>query len=307
MIKNAVAWVSGLVLLASAPLLAEGPEGTAGRDSSLKSLAEIKQAIQKTQDELDQLRQKEATRPPITEAEPVTAVVEKAAASEVKQKDTHATAPVLAEKRTAPRQVERARVSRSKPAVLAEIRKVQPRVDRLAMRNGKRRSAGSSRLKAVIDLDDQRMRVYVNGDHEYTWKVSTGRSGHLTPTGTYKPQWLARMHYSSKYDDAPMPYSVFFHGGYAVHGTNSISRLGRPASHGCVRLHPNNAKTLFNLVKEHGKGNATIEIVGEPPIRYRRYKNAQSVRPVYEEERDSSRNERSSARSGSGWKPFEFH
>lgn len=126
-------------------------------------------------------------------------------------------------------------------------------------------------LKAVIDLGDQRMRVYVNGRHEYTWKVSTARPGYVTPNGTFRPQWLARMHYSRKYDDAPMPYSVFYSKGFAVHGTTSISRLGRPASHGCVRLHPNNARTLFNLVRKHGKSKSRIVVVGSPSYGSSRY------------------------------------
>jgi lipoprotein-anchoring transpeptidase ErfK/SrfK len=126
-------------------------------------------------------------------------------------------------------------------------------------------------LKAVVDLSDQRMRVYINGYHEYTWKVSTARPGYVTPNGTFRPQWLARMHYSKKYDDAPMPYSVFYSDGFAVHGTTSISRLGRPASHGCVRLHPDNARTLFNLVRKHGKSNSRIVVVGSPNYGSSRY------------------------------------
>ena len=119
----------------------------------------------------------------------------------------------------------------------------------------------STGVKAVIDLTRQKMNVYVDGEHEYTWKVSTGRKGYITPTGHFRPYFLNRMHYSRKYDNAPMPYSVFFHGGYAVHGTNSISRLGRPASHGCIRLHPSNARRLFKLVKKHGKHRSRIVIV----------------------------------------------
>lgn len=121
------------------------------------------------------------------------------------------------------------------------------------------------RLKAVIDLPAQEMQVYVDGSQRYSWKISSGRSGYPTPSGYYKPQWLSRMHYSKKFDDAPMPYAVFFKGGYAVHGTMSISRLGAPASHGCVRLHPDNAKTFFELVQRHGKSNSSIELVGRAP------------------------------------------
>lgn len=91
---------------------------------------------------------------------------------------------------------------------------------------------------ARIDLSAQRMYVSVNGVRRYTWRVSTGRRGYRTPVGRYRPWLLRRMHYSSKYNNSPMPHSIFFRGGYAIHGTYQKKSLGRPASHGCVRLHP---------------------------------------------------------------------
>ncbi len=94
----------------------------------------------------------------------------------------------------------------------------------------------------------------------YRWKVSTARKGYVTPRGSWKAKWLSRYHRSSKYDDAPMPYAVFFKGGYAVHATYDIKRLGRPASHGCVRLHPNNAAEFFALTRQHGLANTRIVI-----------------------------------------------
>ena len=115
-------------------------------------------------------------------------------------------------------------------------------------------------VKARIDLSEQNMEVYVNGSYYASWKVSTARRGYRTPTGTYKPKWLARMHYSKKYHHSPMPHSIFFYGGYAIHGTYAIKRLGHPASHGCVRLLPKHAATLFWLVREHGMKNTTITI-----------------------------------------------
>jgi lipoprotein-anchoring transpeptidase ErfK/SrfK len=93
-----------------------------------------------------------------------------------------------------------------------------------------------------------------------TWKVSTGRRGYDTPTGSWSPTWLSRNHKSKTYDDAPMPFAVFFTGGYAVHATEFESRLGTRASHGCVRLSLQNAATFFNLVKTYGKDNTTIMI-----------------------------------------------
>src|SRR5262245_47768516 len=96
--------------------------------------------------------------------------------------------------------------------------------------------AAAASVVAKIDLSSQRMYVTVNGVAKYTWPVSTARAGYRTPTGSFRPQRLERMWYSSKYENSPMPHSVFFLGGYAVHGTGAIGSLGRPASHGCVRL-----------------------------------------------------------------------
>jgi len=111
-----------------------------------------------------------------------------------------------------------------------------------------------------VDLSSQRMHVTVNGSHYATWPVSTGRRGYRTPTGSHRPKLLKRKHYSSKYHGSPMPYSIFFRGGYAIHGTYEAGALGRPASHGCIRLHPSNAAELFSLVRAHGKSNTRIVI-----------------------------------------------
>lgn len=113
---------------------------------------------------------------------------------------------------------------------------------------------------AQISLSSQRMLVYVNGERRYTWKVSTARPGYRTPTGNYKPYHLARRHYSSIYNNSPMPHSIFFYKGYAIHGSSETKQLGRPASHGCVRLHPSNAARLYALVKRHGHSKTTIRI-----------------------------------------------
>lgn len=109
--------------------------------------------------------------------------------------------------------------------------------------------AKAGTVTARIDLSEQTMRVYVNGWPRYTWAVSTARPGYRTPVGAYRAQRLERMWYSRKYDLSPMPHSIFFKGGYAIHGTEYIKRLGTPASHGCVRLHPDHAAELFSLVR----------------------------------------------------------
>ncbi len=118
----------------------------------------------------------------------------------------------------------------------------------------------AAQLEARIDLSDQKMRIYQNGRLRHSWKISTARRGYRTPTGSYKPTRMHKMWYSRKYHMSPMPHSIFFKGGYAVHGTNEIKNLGRPASHGCVRLHPDNARTLFRMVERVGRANAAIKI-----------------------------------------------
>ncbi|MCG6858282.1 MAG: L,D-transpeptidase [Salaquimonas sp.] len=120
--------------------------------------------------------------------------------------------------------------------------------------------AHAAAVEARIDLSDQRMRVYQYGFLRYTWPVSTARRGYVTPVGSYRPQRLEKMWYSRKYHMSPMPHSVFFRGGYAIHGTNAVKHLGSPASHGCVRLLPANAATFYSLVKSAGNGNVKITI-----------------------------------------------
>lgn len=115
-------------------------------------------------------------------------------------------------------------------------------------------------IVAHIDISSQTMTVTKFGFPIHTWRVSTARSGYYTPTGKYSPQRMARMWYSKKYDNAPMPYSVFFNGGYAIHGTNHVKQLGRPASHGCVRLDTANAAQFYSLVEAEGRGNTRIVI-----------------------------------------------
>jgi lipoprotein-anchoring transpeptidase ErfK/SrfK len=118
----------------------------------------------------------------------------------------------------------------------------------------------SAGIVAKVDIATQRMTVIVDGSVQAVWKVSTARRGYVTPRGSYRPQSLAAMHYSKKYHNSPMPHSVFFRGGYAVHGTYDVAQLGRPASHGCIRLAPGNAATLFQLIRSHGAGGARIVV-----------------------------------------------
>lgn len=119
----------------------------------------------------------------------------------------------------------------------------------------------NAHVSVRIDVSAQIMRVDIDGVPYATWRVSTARSGYYTPRGSYKPYLLKRMHYSRKYDNSPMPHSIFYKGGYAIHGTNYIKSLGRPASHGCVRLAPGNAARLFGLVSKFGMTKTRIVIV----------------------------------------------
>lgn len=118
---------------------------------------------------------------------------------------------------------------------------------------------------AHIDLTTQRMTVTVEGELRHTWAVSSGRAGFPTPRGNFRAQWMSRMWYSRKYDLAPMPHSVFFHGGAAIHGTTSVGMLGRPASHGCVRLANANAAAFYGLVKKYGLASTQVIVTGTPP------------------------------------------
>ena len=117
-----------------------------------------------------------------------------------------------------------------------------------------------ARVEAQIDIKSQRMVVKVDGEVAHVWKVSTARKGYVTPKGSYKPSRLHKKYYSKKYYNSPMPYSIFFKGGYAVHGTGQVKALGMPASHGCIRLATGNARTLFNLVRAVGPHKARIVI-----------------------------------------------
>lgn len=121
-------------------------------------------------------------------------------------------------------------------------------------------AAQAATVTATIDLSDQRMYVRVGSTPLYAWPVSTARKGYRTPTGSYRPTRMYRRYFSKKYDNAPMPNSIFFRGGYAIHGTTALKSLGRPASHGCVRLHPSNAKALYDLVQANGAANTRIVV-----------------------------------------------
>ena len=142
-----------------------------------------------------------------------------------------------------------------------------------------------AKVRIAIDLSTQRMSVE-SSKGSYNWAISSARSGFATPRGSYAPTSLQRMHYSHKYHMSPMPYSIFFRGGYAIHGTYAVSSLGRPASHGCIRLAPANAASLFQMVSAEG---ASISITGAPPSTGRVYASAKKKTHLAAHKRSHSR------------------
>jgi len=126
--------------------------------------------------------------------------------------------------------------------------------------------AAHANVMIIIDKSAQKMTVTVNGEDRYTWPVSTGRDGYDTPSGDHQPFRMEKDHFSREWDDAPMPNSIFFTKiGHAIHGTYEVRNLGKPASHGCVRLSTQNAATLYALVKDEGVFNTRVRLIGEIP------------------------------------------
>jgi hypothetical protein len=128
-------------------------------------------------------------------------------------------------------------------------------------------SAADAKVTINVDKDAQQMTVAVDGVERYTWPVSTGNPSHETPNGKFQTFRMEEDHYSKEFDDAPMPHAIFFtKQGHAIHGTDSVSRLGSPASHGCVRLSRANAQTLWDIVKADGVLNTTVTLTGSSTV-----------------------------------------
>ena len=135
-------------------------------------------------------------------------------------------------------------------------------------------SDAEAKLDLFIDKSTQQISVIQNGRLLYVWPVSTGQDRFSTPSGVYTPERLERTWFSRAYYNSPMPHAIFFHHGFAIHGSYDIARLGGPASHGCVRLHPQDAALLYGMVEQEGPGNTTIVVGGgwspnPMPPRYR--------------------------------------
>jgi len=123
-----------------------------------------------------------------------------------------------------------------------------------------------SKILINIDKSQQEMTVFVDGVERDSWPVSTGKPGYATPSGTYTPTSMNEIWYSKQWDNSPMPHSIFFmKDGHAIHGTHDVKYLGKPASHGCVRLAPENALTLYSMVEKTGMQNVQVVLSGETP------------------------------------------
>ena len=130
-------------------------------------------------------------------------------------------------------------------------------------------AAGAAEAKVAITVDKnaQLMTVAVDGVERYQWPVSTGLPSYETPNGSFRTFRMEEDHFSKEFDDAPMPHSIFFTKiGHAIHGTDSVNRLGNPASHGCVRLSRANASTLYALVQREGVLNTTVTLTGSSQV-----------------------------------------
>ena len=128
--------------------------------------------------------------------------------------------------------------------------------------------SGAKNAAVLVNIDktNQRMTVFLDGVERYEWPVSTGRAGYSTPSGTYTASSMNKIWYSKQWDNAPMPHSIFFmKDGHAIHGSLEVKNLGRPVSHGCVRISPQNAATLYALVEEYGLGNTRVVVSGVTP------------------------------------------
>jgi lipoprotein-anchoring transpeptidase ErfK/SrfK len=152
----------------------------------------------------------------------------------------------------------------SAPAKIAPAQDAEPESSPPSEPQGAEPAA--AKILVVIDKPTQKMKVFVDSVERYSWEVSTGLRGYDTPSGEYTARSMNEIWYSKQWDDAPMPHAIFFtKKGHAVHGTNETKNLGKPASHGCVRLAPENARTLFALVKEKGLENTEIMLTGDTP------------------------------------------
>jgi hypothetical protein len=158
-----------------------------------------------------------------------------------------------------------------------------------------------------VDKAAQIMTVDVDGAQMYAWPVSTGQAGYDTPAGEFKPFRMERDHFSREWDDAPMPHSIFFtQEGHAIHGSYHVKNLGRPASHGCVRLEPKNAATLFTLVRQHKMANTRVALVGDIPRTNELVARRGDSGIMADEDFTGARRQRNARESSYGARPYYY-
>jgi lipoprotein-anchoring transpeptidase ErfK/SrfK len=124
-------------------------------------------------------------------------------------------------------------------------------------------------VRIKVDLSAQRLTMDVDGSSQ-VFKISSGLAPeHATPGSgrCFRPDFMESMHYSSLYNKAPMPNSVFFNGNIAMHGTEAVKLLGQPASHGCVRLSKADSRIIFEAVLAHGRANTSVCVTGKTPAK----------------------------------------
>ncbi|UGV25774.1 L,D-transpeptidase [Rhodopseudomonas boonkerdii] len=128
-------------------------------------------------------------------------------------------------------------------------------------------SSAEAKINITVNKDTQTMTVVQDGVEKYRWPVSSGIPSYETPNGSFQTFRMEEDHFSKEFDDAPMPHAIFFtKKGHAIHGTDSVNRLGSPASHGCVRLSRENAATLFAMVKADGVLNTNVTLTGSSQV-----------------------------------------
>lgn len=165
--------------------------------------------------------------------------------------------PAAAEASTAPKATP---ATNAKPPAKSTVAKKPPAKKQTAKQKA---PPPPPRLVITVNKVSQKMTVVLDGEQLYKWPVSTGAAGYETPSGTFRPFRMEKEHFSKEWDDAPMPYSIFFTGeGHALHGSYHVKSLGRRASHGCVRILPANAEILFALVQKTGMSNTRVVIKG---------------------------------------------
>jgi lipoprotein-anchoring transpeptidase ErfK/SrfK len=125
--------------------------------------------------------------------------------------------------------------------------------------------------RVIVDKTVQKLSAYEGERLVIESRVSTGQQGRRTPSGNFRAGYKERMHYSTLYDNAPMPWSVQVNGNYFIHGYTSVPDF--PASHGCIRMPldgDNPAKRFYDWVEKGTPIRVTGEWAGKPAVMEKR-------------------------------------